>query len=79
MDDTELCLTRLGDEMKTKAQSFIGRLRDCARAHCDLNGPTIQMNIIKITKDQARLQEVRCGIEGLMLESDPFRFIEVRL
>lgn len=76
MDDTELCLTRLGDEMKTKAQSFIGRLRDCARAHCDINGPTIQMNILKITQDQARLQEVRCGIEGLMLESDPFRFIE---
>uniref|UniRef100_A0A3P8R121 E3 ubiquitin/ISG15 ligase TRIM25-like n=1 Tax=Astatotilapia calliptera TaxID=8154 RepID=A0A3P8R121_ASTCA len=74
MDDTELCLNRLGDEMKTKVQSFIGRLRDCARAHCDINSPTIQMNIIKITKDQARLQEVRCGHRRSHARERPFPY-----
>uniref|UniRef100_A0A3Q0RPA9 Uncharacterized protein n=1 Tax=Amphilophus citrinellus TaxID=61819 RepID=A0A3Q0RPA9_AMPCI len=78
MDDTELCLTRLGEEMKVKVLSFIGRLRECARAHCDINGPTIQKNISRIGQDQARLHEVRCGIESLNQENDPFRFIEVR-
>lgn len=77
MDDTELCLTRLGEDMKVKVLSFIGRLRDCAHVHCDINGPTIQKNIARIGQDQARLQEVRCGIESLMQENDPFRFIEV--
>lgn len=76
MDDTELCLTRLGEEMKVKVLSFIGRLRECASAHCDINGPTIQKNISRIGQDQARLHEVRCGIESIMQENDPFRFIE---
>ncbi|KAK2862900.1 hypothetical protein Q5P01_002433 [Channa striata] len=76
MDDSEHCLTRLGDEMKAKVVGFITRLRECTRTHFDTNGPAIQKNISKIGQDQARLQEVRCGIESLMQENDPFRFIE---
>ncbi|XP_067436401.1 E3 ubiquitin/ISG15 ligase TRIM25 [Thunnus thynnus] len=76
MDDSEQCLTRLGDEMKAKVLRFITRLRECTRTHCDTNGPAIQKNISRICQDQARLQEVRCGLESLMQENDPFRFIE---
>ncbi|XP_028993665.1 E3 ubiquitin/ISG15 ligase TRIM25 [Betta splendens] len=76
MDDSEECLNRLGEEMKTKVLSFVTRLQECARTHCDTNGPAIQKNISRIGQDQARLQEVRCGIERLMREKDPFRFIE---
>lgn len=78
MDDSEECLTRLGEEMKAKVLSFITRLQECTRTHCDTNGPAIQKNISKICQDQTRLQEVRCGIESLMQENDPFRFIGVR-
>lgn len=77
MDDSEECLTRLGEELKAKVLSFVTRLRERARAHCETNGPAIQKNISRIGQDQARLQEVRCGIERLMQENDPFRFIEV--
>ncbi|XP_041842429.1 E3 ubiquitin/ISG15 ligase TRIM25 [Melanotaenia boesemani] len=76
MDDTEQCLTRLGEDMKAKVLRFILRLRECTRTQCDTNGPAIQKNISRICQDQARLQEVRCGIESLMQENDPFRFIE---
>lgn len=76
MDDSEQCLNRLGEEMKAKVLRFINRLRECSRSHCDTNGPAIQKNIFRICQDQARLQEVRCGIESLMQESDPFCFIE---
>ncbi|CAK6984128.1 E3 ubiquitin/ISG15 ligase TRIM25 [Scomber scombrus] len=76
MDDSEQCLNRLGEEMKAKVFLFITRLRECTRTHCDTNGPAIQKNISKICQDQARLQEVRCGLESLMQENDPFRFIE---
>lgn len=76
MDDSEQCLNRLGDEMKAKVLRFITRLRECTRTHCDTNGPAIQKNISRICQDQARLQEVRCGLESLMQENDPFRFIE---
>lgn len=79
MDDSEQGLTRLGDEMKAKVLRFVTRLRECTRTHCDTNGPAIQKNISRICQDQARLQEVRCGIESLMQENDPFRFIEVGL
>ncbi|XP_029310683.1 E3 ubiquitin/ISG15 ligase TRIM25-like [Cottoperca gobio] len=76
MDDSEQCLTRLGEDMKAKVLHFVTKLQECARTHCDTNGPAIQKNISRICQDQARLQEVRCGIENLMQESDPFRFIE---
>ncbi|XP_051256948.1 E3 ubiquitin/ISG15 ligase TRIM25 [Dicentrarchus labrax] len=76
MDDSEQGLTRLGEEMKAKVLRFVTRLRECTRTHCDTNGPAIQKNISRICQDQARLQEVRCGIESLMQENDPFRFIE---
>ncbi|XP_068163784.1 E3 ubiquitin/ISG15 ligase TRIM25 [Antennarius striatus] len=76
MDDSEQGLTRLGEEMTAKVLSFITRLRECTRAHCDTNGPAIQKNIARICQDQARLQEVRCGVESLMQENEPFRFIE---
>ncbi|TDG99558.1 hypothetical protein EPR50_G00195510 [Perca flavescens] len=76
MDDSEQCLNRLGEEMKAKILRFVTRLRECTRTHCDTNGPAIQKNIFRICQDQVRLHEVRCGIESLMQESDPFRFIE---
>ncbi|XP_078147687.1 E3 ubiquitin/ISG15 ligase TRIM25 [Centroberyx gerrardi] len=77
MEDSDQCMTRLGEEMKVKVDGFICRLRDWTRIHCDTNGPAIQKNISRICQDQARLQEVRCGIEGLLMqENDPFRFIE---
>lgn len=78
MDDTDQAIARLGDDLNAKVLSFIGRLKQCSRTQWDLNGPTIQKNISRITQDQARLQEVRCGVEGLLVENDPFRFIEVR-
>ncbi|XP_074554978.1 E3 ubiquitin/ISG15 ligase TRIM25 [Halichoeres trimaculatus] len=76
MDDSEQGLNKLEDELKAKVLRFVGRLRECTRTHCDTNGPAIQKNISRICQDQARLQEVRCGIESLMQENDPFRFIE---
>ncbi|KAM4537351.1 E3 ubiquitin/ISG15 ligase TRIM25 isoform 1-T2 [Odontesthes bonariensis] len=76
VDDAEQCLTRLGEEMKAKVLRFITRLRECTHTQCDTNGPAIQKNITRICQDQARLQEVRCGVESLMQENDPFRFIE---
>lgn len=78
MDDCDQCLNRLGEDMKSKVLRFVVRLRECTRTHCDTNGPAIQKNISRICQDQVRLQEVRRGIEGLMEENDPFRFIEVR-
>ncbi|XP_034412736.1 E3 ubiquitin/ISG15 ligase TRIM25 [Cyclopterus lumpus] len=76
MDDSEQFLTRLGEDMKAKMLRFVTRLRECTRAHCSTNGPLIQTNISRICQDQDRLQEVRSGIEGLVQENDPFRFIE---
>ncbi|XP_058482050.1 E3 ubiquitin/ISG15 ligase TRIM25 isoform X1 [Solea solea] len=76
LDDSEQCLNNLGDEMEAKVLGFVTRLRDCTRTHGDTNGLAIQKNIFRICQDQARLQEARCGIESLMQESDPFRFIQ---
>ncbi|XP_033961398.1 E3 ubiquitin/ISG15 ligase TRIM25 [Pseudochaenichthys georgianus] len=76
LDDSEQCLNRLVDEMKAKVLRFVTRLRECTQAHCDTNGPGIQKNISTICQDQARLQEVRCGLESLAHENDPFRFIQ---
>ncbi|KAM9335526.1 E3 ubiquitin/ISG15 ligase TRIM25 [Symphorus nematophorus] len=76
LDDSDQSLTRLGEELKAKVLRFVIRLRECTRTHCDTNGPAIQKNISRICQDQARLQEVRCGIESLMQENDAFRFIE---
>lgn len=76
MDDAEQCLTLLEDEMKSRVQRFILTLREFTRTQCETNGSAIQKNISRICQDQARLHEVRCGIESLMQESDPFRFVE---
>ncbi|XP_029958565.1 E3 ubiquitin-protein ligase TRIM11-like, partial [Salarias fasciatus] len=76
MDDSEQCLTRLGEDIKTKVLLFITRLRDFPRIRQDVNNLTIQKNISRICQDQVRLQEARCGLETLMQENDPFRFIE---
>ncbi|XP_072314961.1 E3 ubiquitin/ISG15 ligase TRIM25 [Eucyclogobius newberryi] len=76
MDDSDECLTRLGEDLKAKVLLFIGRLKECGLTHWDTNGPMIQKNISRIGQDQVRLQEVRSGIEGLLQENDPFRFIE---
>lgn len=77
MDDCELVLDTLGEEMKARVLQFLLRLKECSRLHCDTNRSAIQKNISRICQDQARLQEVRCRIESLMQENDPFRFIEV--
>uniref|UniRef100_A0A3B3ZM00 Uncharacterized protein n=1 Tax=Periophthalmus magnuspinnatus TaxID=409849 RepID=A0A3B3ZM00_9GOBI len=79
IEESDQSLTRLEEELKVKVQCFIIRLRQCSRTHWDTNGPAIQKNVSRIGQDQARLQEVRCGLEGLLQESDPFRFIQVRL
>lgn len=76
MDDSDQGLTRLGEDLKDKVLRFIGRMKQCSRMQWDLNGPAIQKNISRISQDQARLQEVRCGVESLLVENDPFRFIE---
>ncbi|KAK7910406.1 hypothetical protein WMY93_015090 [Mugilogobius chulae] len=76
MDDSDQSLTELGEDLKAKVLRFIGRLRQISRTHWDTNGPTIQKNIGRIGQDQVRLQEVRCGLESLLQENDPFRFIE---
>uniref|UniRef100_H3C173 Uncharacterized protein n=1 Tax=Tetraodon nigroviridis TaxID=99883 RepID=H3C173_TETNG len=76
MEDCEGILNGLCEEMKTAVLSFTSTLRECTRTHCDTNGLAIQKNISKISQDQTRLLEARCGIEALMQETDPFRFIE---
>ncbi|TNN49882.1 E3 ubiquitin/ISG15 ligase TRIM25 [Liparis tanakae] len=76
MDDSEQFLTRLGEDMKAMMLRFVAQLRECTRSHCSANGPLIDKNISRIGQDQARLREVRCGIEGLAQENDPFRFVE---
>lgn len=77
MEDAETCLARLRQDLEEKVSAFVSRLMECVRTNCETNGPTIQKNITRICQDLTRLREVRCGIEGLMEENDPFRFIEV--
>ncbi|XP_047240880.1 E3 ubiquitin/ISG15 ligase TRIM25 [Girardinichthys multiradiatus] len=76
MDDAEHCLTLLEDEMKSRVQRLILTLREFTRTQCETNGSAIQKNISRICQDQARLNEVRCGIESLLQENDAFRFVE---
>ncbi|CAF97007.1 unnamed protein product [Tetraodon nigroviridis] len=76
MEDCEGILNGLCEEMKTAVLSFTSTLRECTRTHCDTNGLAIQKNISKFSQDQTHLLEARCGIEALMEETDPFRFIE---
>ncbi|XP_056298355.1 E3 ubiquitin/ISG15 ligase TRIM25 isoform X4 [Pseudoliparis swirei] len=76
LDDSEQFLARLGEDMKAAMLRFVEQLRECTRSHCSANGPLIEKNISRIGQDQARLREVRCGIEGLVQENDPFRFVE---
>uniref|UniRef100_A0A3Q4BY14 E3 ubiquitin/ISG15 ligase TRIM25-like n=1 Tax=Mola mola TaxID=94237 RepID=A0A3Q4BY14_MOLML len=78
LDDCEEGLTRLSEEIKAKVLCFITRLQAHTHTHCDTNEHPIQKNISKICQDRARLQEVRCSLENLMQENDPFRFIEVQ-
>uniref|UniRef100_A0A096MBN0 E3 ubiquitin/ISG15 ligase TRIM25-like n=1 Tax=Poecilia formosa TaxID=48698 RepID=A0A096MBN0_POEFO len=75
-EDAEQCLTLLEDEMKTRVQRFILTLREFTRTQCEINGSAIQKNISRICQDQTRLDEVRCSIESLVQESDPFHFVE---
>ncbi|XP_015801805.3 E3 ubiquitin/ISG15 ligase TRIM25 [Nothobranchius furzeri] len=72
----ELVLTNLDDVLKAKVQRFIVTLREFTRTQCETSGLAIQTNISRISQDQTRLQGVRCDIESLMQESDPFRFLE---
>ncbi|XP_056156848.1 E3 ubiquitin/ISG15 ligase TRIM25 [Lampris incognitus] len=76
LEDSEQYVTRLGEEMKVKVDVFVSTLLDWTRIHCASNGPAIQKNMSRLCLDQARLHEVRVGIEGLMVENDPFRFID---
>nr|XP_020504445.1 glutamic acid-rich protein-like [Labrus bergylta] len=62
MDDSDQGLARLGDELKAKVLRFVGRLRERTSPGSARTRP--------------RLQEVRCGIESLMQENDPFHFIQ---
>ncbi|CAL8326294.1 unnamed protein product [Lota lota] len=75
-EDSEQCLGTLGEELKAKVDCFITQLRGSARGHSDANRRVIQKNLQRVGQDQARLQEVRCGMETLLLENDHFRFIQ---
>ncbi|CAL8241427.1 unnamed protein product [Merluccius merluccius] len=75
-EDSEQCLGTLGEELKAKVDGFISQLRGSAQGHSDANRRVIQKNLHRVGQDQARLQEVRCGMETLLLENDPFRFIQ---
>ncbi|XP_030193652.1 E3 ubiquitin/ISG15 ligase TRIM25 [Gadus morhua] len=75
-EDSEQCLAALGEELKAKVDGFMGQLRGCAQGHSDSNRRVIQKNLQRVGQDQARLQGVRCGMETLLLENDPFRFIQ---
>lgn len=79
MEDCEGVLNSLCDDMKAAVLSFTSSLRECARTHCDTNGSAIQKNVSRIGQDKTRLQDARSGIEALMQENDPFRFIEVQM
>jgi hypothetical protein len=76
--DSVQCLAALGEELKAKVDGFMGQLRGCAQGHSDSNRRVIQKNLQRVGQDQARLQGVRCGMETLLLENDPFRFIQAR-
>uniref|UniRef100_A0A1A7WW50 E3 ubiquitin/ISG15 ligase TRIM25-like n=1 Tax=Iconisemion striatum TaxID=60296 RepID=A0A1A7WW50_9TELE len=76
MEEAELVLAHLDDELKAKVQRFIVTLREFTRTQCETSGSAIQTNISRISQDQTRLQGVRCDIESLMQENDPFRFLE---
>ncbi|XP_056133581.1 E3 ubiquitin/ISG15 ligase TRIM25-like, partial [Lampris incognitus] len=76
LEDSEQYITGLGKEMKVKVDVFVSTLLDWTQIHCTSNGLAIQKNMSRLGLDQAHLQEVRVDIEGLMVENDPFRFIE---
>lgn len=78
MDDCEHSLAVLTDEIGAKVDQFISRLQECSHTHWNISGSVIKKNISRICQDQARLQEVCRAIESLMLENDPFSFLEVR-
>lgn len=71
-------LNSLSEEMKAAVLHFSGTLRECTHTRCEIKWSAIQKNISRISQDQTRLQDARRGIEALMQENDPFRFIEVR-
>ncbi|KAJ3585305.1 hypothetical protein NHX12_014026 [Muraenolepis orangiensis] len=75
-EDTEECLGTLGEELKAKVDGFIYQLRGSVQGYTDANHRVIQKNLHRVGQDQARLQEVRCSMETLLLENDPFRFIQ---
>lgn len=77
MDDCEHSLAVLTDEIGAKVNQFISRLQECSHTHWNISGSVIKKNISRICQDQARLQEVCRAIESLMLENDPFSFLEV--
>ncbi|XP_077399396.1 E3 ubiquitin/ISG15 ligase TRIM25 [Vanacampus margaritifer] len=76
IEDSEGCLARLRQDLLEKVSDFISRLMVCARTHCESSGPTIQKNITRICQELSCLSEVRCSVESLIGESDPFLFIE---
>jgi len=78
LEDAEQCLATLGEELKAKVDVFVAGLRGSAQDRTDANRRVIQKNLQRVGQDQARLQAVRCGMETLLLENDPFRFIQAR-
>lgn len=78
LEDAERCLAALGERLRAEMDGFMVQLRDSAQDHADANRRVIQKNLQRVGQDQARLQVVRCGMENLLVETDPFRFIQAR-
>ncbi|XP_067117712.1 E3 ubiquitin/ISG15 ligase TRIM25 [Osmerus mordax] len=75
-EDSEERVTALGEVLSERLGTFLASLRECSRSHCSAATPSVQGNQARVGQDQVRLQELRCSIEGLLEEKDPFRFLE---
>ncbi|KAM8881527.1 E3 ubiquitin/ISG15 ligase TRIM25-like isoform 2-T2 [Synchiropus picturatus] len=72
----DTCLTELMGKLQDMVLTYVRQLQDMVVFHYQISADSIQENISRILVDQARLQDVRCAIESLLLENDPFRLIE---
>uniref|UniRef100_A0AAY4DH61 Uncharacterized protein n=1 Tax=Denticeps clupeoides TaxID=299321 RepID=A0AAY4DH61_9TELE len=77
VDDADQRLAALGDALKAELETFVSGLVECAHGQGSASGQSAEQVLDCIGRDHARLQDVRQAVQGLLQESDPFRFIKV--
>ncbi|XP_036375364.1 E3 ubiquitin/ISG15 ligase TRIM25-like [Megalops cyprinoides] len=75
VEEAERQVCAAGEQLQVQLDGFLSALRECVRAHSG-TGPELQENLSRISQDRERLQEVHSGIEALLQENDPFRFVQ---